>query len=132
VDEDKVIPVTGAIDTIYFERSKFWDTRSQKATVEENRQDITFVPLSEKERMFVIVQNMGGVPLKRDTVRTRKTVKAEELLRTVTKDTNLRIHIEFNDWKKTPTDVVVYIRKADSVYRNIRFEGIQKARKNNK
>jgi hypothetical protein len=132
INEEKVIPVTGAIDTLYFERSKFWDTRAEKASVEENRQEITFVPLSPKEKLFVVVQNMGGVPLRRDTIRTTKTFPAETFLRTFTKDTNLRIHVEFTDWKKTPTDVVVYIRHVDSIYRSIRFEGAKAVRKNNK
>jgi hypothetical protein len=64
---------------------------------------------------------MGGVPLRRDTVRGLMQVPAEQYLRTGTQDTNMHLHIEFPDYRKPSTDVIVLVRNRDSVYREILF-----------
>jgi hypothetical protein len=118
----KRIPISGARDTLFMERSKFWDDRNHKSAVDSNRQTISFIPL-QKEVAFVTLQNMGGVPLRRDTIRAERSFPAEDYLQTMTKDTNLRLRIDFQNYRIPPTDVIIYIRTPDSAYERIRFEG---------
>jgi hypothetical protein len=122
IERVKRIPMSGAKDTLYMERSKAWNTRQVEAPIDSNRQSITFRPLPG-ELAYVILQNMGGVPLRRDTVRKETTFACEEYLQTMTLDTNLRIHVEFQNYRTPTTDVSVFIRTPDSAYRQIRFEG---------
>ena len=122
VDAVKEIPLSGARDTMYMERSSYWDRRQSIARTDSNRQTITFKPMPG-EIAYVTLRNMGGVPLRRDTINGVRHESAEQFLRTGTLDTNMHIHIEFPDWKKAPTDVVVFIRNRDSVYREFLFFG---------
>ncbi len=122
VDAVKEIPLSGGKDTMFMERSSYWDGRQSVARTDSNRQIITFKPLPG-EVAFVTLRNMGGVPLRRDTIRSARQESAEHFLRTGTLDTNMHIHIEFADWKRAPTDVVVFIRNRDSVYREFLFSG---------
>ncbi len=124
IDKAKRIPVIGKNDVVYVERSKFWDGPNIKARSESNRQTFTFVP-PPNMTLFVTLENMGGVPLKRDTFKTRGYRFAETYLRTTTKDTNLAIHVETADKTKQPTDVTIYMRDVDSVCSEIRFEGVK-------
>lgn len=124
LDKSKRIPVMGKNDVVYVERSKFWDGRGMTARSESNRQTFTFVP-PPNTTLFVTLENMGGVPLKRDTFKTKSYRFAETYLRTSTKDTNLSIHIETGDKTKPPTDVTIYMRDIDSVCSDIRFEGVK-------
>ena len=71
------------------------------------------------------LENMGGVPMKRDTFKTRGYRFAEVYLRTSTRDTNLQIHIETNDKTKPPTNVAIYMRNIDTVCSQILFEGMK-------
>ena len=124
LEQAKTIPVSGGREKLYAERSSYWDDQGHTARSKSNRQMFTFVP-PEGLTLYVNLENMGGVPMKRDTIRTTKYFFAETYLRTITKDTNLSIHIETSDRKKPPTDVEVYVRNVDSVYSQIRFEGIK-------
>ncbi|MEO6938744.1 MAG: hypothetical protein ABI444_01170 [Candidatus Kapaibacterium sp.] len=125
LEQAKTIPVSGGNEKLYAERSSYWDDQGHTARSKSNRQMFTFVP-PPGLTLYVNLENMGGVPMKRDTIRTTKYVFAETYLRTITKDTNLSIHIETSDRKKPPTDVEVYVRNVDSVYSQIRFEGMKK------
>jgi hypothetical protein len=122
IERVKSIPLSGAKDTLFIERSPYWDTKNHQARVDSNRQVFLFFP-PKGQLLFVSVENMGGVPLKRDTIWVTKTIPVEEFLHTSTKDTNLNLHIAFKDWHKAPSDIVLYIRNADSVYAKVRFEG---------
>ncbi len=122
VNTVKEVPISGALDTVFFERSKYWDREQPEARVDSNRQTITFRP-SGKDVAYAILQNMGGVPLRRDTIRGQKSIPAEQYLRTVTRDTNLRLHVEFSDWRRPATDIIVYLRNRDSVYREVLVRG---------
>ncbi len=124
IDKPKRIPVVGKNDVVYVERSKFWDGAGIKARSESNRQTFTFVP-PPNTTLFVTLENMGGVPLKRDTFKVKTYRFAETYLRTSTKDTNLSIHIETNDKTNRPTDVTIYMRDVDTVCSDIRFEGLK-------
>lgn len=122
VDRTKTIPLLGAHDTILAERSAYWQGK-ERASIDTNRQQITFSP-SGKLIYFATLENMGGVPLKRDTIRAEKSLRLEDYLQTVTKDTNLQLHIESNDRTKTPSEIVIYIRNhPDSVYQKIILQG---------
>lgn len=120
INRVKEIPLVGGRDTIYFERSQYWDRSRSIAWVDSNRQIITFRPASGSVA-YVTLQNMGGVPLRRDTLRGTMQMPAEQYLRTGTQDTNMHLHIEFPDYRKPTTDVIVLIRNRDSVYREILF-----------
>lgn len=120
VNRVKEIPLVGGRDTVYFERSAYWDRGRSRAWVDSNRQTITFRPGSGST-VFVTLQNMGGVPLRRDTLRAAMQLPAEQYLRTGTLDTNMHLHIEFSDYRKPSTDVIILIRNRDSVYREILF-----------
>lgn len=122
VDKVKEISMSGGHDTVYFERSSYWDHGRNIARSDSNHQTISFKPLSG-QIAYVVLENMGGVPLKRDTIRSERRESAEWYLRTGTLDTNMHIHIEYPDYKKPQTDVVCYIRNRDSVYREIMFVG---------
>jgi hypothetical protein len=124
LNQVKRIPVTGKNDVVYIERSQFWDGAGIKARSGSNRQTFIFVP-PPNMTLFVTLENMGGVPLKRDTFKTKSFRFAETYLRTSTKDTNLAIHIETSDKTKRPTDVTLYMRDVDSVCSDIRFEGVK-------
>src|SRR2546421_838800 len=108
VDAVKEIPISGGHDTMFMERSSYWDRTRSIARIDSNRQAITFKP-SLGDIAYVTLRNMGGVPLKRDTIRTVIHVPAEQFLRTGTLDTNLHLTIEFPDPHRAPTDVIVYI-----------------------
>ena len=118
----KEVPISGAVDTIFFERSSFWDRDHALAKVDSNRQVITFRPTA-KQVAFAILENMGGVPLRRDTIRKLTSIPAETYLRTVTHDTNLRLHVEFSDWKIPASDILIYVRNTDSIYREVLIRG---------
>jgi hypothetical protein len=120
VENPKVIAASNERDTIYVERSKFWETNKQKASVDSNRQFFIFKPKAS-EAMFVLLENTGGVPLSRDTIRQIDTLSLEHFLRTPAKDTNLYMRIEYADYRKAPTDVFLYIRNPDSVYQQVVF-----------
>jgi len=122
IENPKSIALLGSTDTILAERSAYWNTPMLEAAVKENRQAIQFEP-GGKLTYYAYLENMGGVPLKRDTIRATKTLKMEEYLRTITKDTNMILHIESSDRTKGPTEVVVYIRnRPDSAYKLIQFK----------
>ncbi|HWF44497.1 MAG TPA: hypothetical protein VG537_07640 [Candidatus Kapabacteria bacterium] len=122
IEAVKEIPLSGGHDTIYMERSRAWDRGRDIARADSNRQTIGFRP-APGEIAFVTLRNMGGVPLKRDTIRGAIREPAEIFLRTGTLDTNMNLHIEFPDWHRPQTDVIVYIRNRDSVYREFLFVG---------
>src|SRR5579883_1466462 len=122
VDKVKEIPSLFARDTMFMERSSFWDRDHTVARVDSNRQTISFKPAAN-EVLFVTLRNMGGVPLKRDTIRGVKREPAELFLHTGTRDTNMHLTIESTDARRQPTDVVIYIRNRDSVYREFLFFG---------
>jgi hypothetical protein len=122
IEAVKEIPLSGGHDTIYMERSHAWDRGRDIARTDSNPQTIGFRPIPG-EIAFVTLRNMGGVPLKRDTIRGPIREPAEIFLRTGTLDTNMHLHIEFLDWHRPQTDVVVYIRNRDSVYREFLFVG---------
>jgi hypothetical protein len=121
VNKVKQISLVGGRDTIYFERSTYWDRDRSIAWVDSNRQTISFRP-SAGVVAYISLQNMGGVPLRRDTLRAPMQIAAEQFLRTGTLDTNMHLHIDFPDYRKPPTDVIVLIRNRDSVYREILFK----------
>lgn len=114
----KEIPLSGGRDTMYMERSNYWGRRA--ARTDSNRQTITFKP-APGDVAFVTLRNMGGVPLKRDTVRAFQKVSAEHFLRTGTRDTTMRLTIDFPNPRRPPTEVLVFIRNLDSVYREYLF-----------
>jgi hypothetical protein len=120
VNRVKEIPLVGGRDTVYFERSEYWDRSRSIAWIDSNRQLITFRPPAGTVA-YVTLQNMGGVPLKRDTIRALRQVSAEQYLRTGTQDTNMHLHIDFPDYRKPSTDVIIFIRNRDSIYREILF-----------
>lgn len=120
LEEPKVIAASGKRDTIYVERSKFWSDKKQKSSVDSNRQFFIFKPRAG-QLMYVLLENTGGVPLRRDTIRDIDTVSLEHYLRTPAKDTNLYLSIEHPDLGKAPTDVFLYIRNPDSVYKEVIF-----------
>ncbi len=122
IDKVKQISLSGGRDTVYMERSRYWDDGRDIARSDSNRQMITFNPGSTPIT-YVTLENMGGVPLRRDTIRGLVKESAEMFLRTGTLDTNMHLHIDFPDYKKPQTDVVIYIRNRDSVYREIMFVG---------
>ena len=122
IDAVKEIPLSGGHDTIYIERSNHWDRGLKRARTDSNRQTIVFKPASG-EIAYVTLRNMGGVPLKRDTIQGLRRFPAELFLRTGTLDTNMHLNVEFSDWHKAQTDVVVYIRNRDSVYREFLLFG---------
>jgi hypothetical protein len=121
VNKVKEIALVGGRDTVYFERSEYWDRGRGIAWVDSNRQTVSFRPAAGTIA-YVSLQNMGGVPLKRDTVRGPLQFSAEHFLRTGTLDTNMHLHVDFPDYRKPPTDVIVLIRNRDSVYREILFK----------
>lgn len=120
VEKPKVISASGQRDTIFVERSKFWENQKQEASVDTNRQFFIFKPKAG-EAMYVLVENTGGVPLRRDTIRKIDTLSLEHFLRTPAKDTNLYLRIEYADFRKAPSDVFLYIRNPDSVYKEVVF-----------
>ena len=120
VDAVKEIPISGGRDTMFIERSSFWDAGEAIARTDSNRQTITF-KLSPGDIEFITLRNMGGVPLKRDTIRSVVREPAEIFLRTGTRDTNMRLTVESADTRKPETNVVVFIRNRDSVYREFLF-----------
>lgn len=122
VEEPKRVSASGSRDTVYVERSKFWETQNQKASVDTNRQQFIF-RAKPSSPMIVLLENAGGVPLRRDTFRTTDTLPLEHYLRTPGKDTNLYLRIEYSDYHKAPSDVFLYIRNPDSVYREVVFIG---------
>jgi hypothetical protein len=120
LDKPKVIAASGERDTIYVERSKFWQNKQQKASVDSIRQYFIFKPKAG-ETMYVLLENTGGVPLRRDTISKIDTMYLEHYLRTPAKDTNLYLSIEYPDFRKAPTDVFLYIRDRDSVHKEVVF-----------
>jgi hypothetical protein len=122
IDAVKEIPIAGAHDTMYMERSRHWDRTRHIARTDSNRQIISFKP-APGEIAFVTIRNMGGVPLHRDTIRSARREAAELFLRTGTLDTNMHLTIEFADPHRAPTDVIVFIRNRDSVFREFLFLG---------
>lgn len=121
IDAVKEIPLSGAHDTLYMERSSYWDRRGLSvARTDSNRQTITFKP-APGDVAFVTLRNMGGVPLKRDTIRGVQREAAEHFLRTGTRDTNMHLTIGFSDPHRPETDVIVFIRNVDSAYREFLF-----------
>lgn len=122
LEQPRVLSATGERDTIFVERSKFWENKQQEATVDSIRQYFVFKPKAG-ETMYVLLENTGGVPLRRDTIKTIDTMYLEHYLRTPAKDTNLYLSIEYPDFRKAPTDVFLYIRNRDSVYREVVFVG---------
>ena len=120
VETPRVVSASGDRDTIIVERSKFWETTKQSAEVDSNRQYFVFKPKAG-EAMFVLLENTGGVPLSRDTITMLDTLSLEHFLRTPSKDTNLYMRIEYADFRKAPTDVFLYIRNPDSVYKEVVF-----------
>jgi hypothetical protein len=120
VEKPRFVSASGARDTIYVERSKFWEDKKQKSSVDSNRQIFIFKPKAG-EAMYVLLENTGGVPLRRDTITTLDTISLEHYLRTPAKDTNLYMSIEYADFRKLHTDVFIYIRNPDSVYKEVVF-----------
>jgi hypothetical protein len=122
LEEPKRVFASGSRDTVFVERSKFWQLPNQKAHVDTNRQHFIFKPKASSP-MIVLLENAGGVPLRRDTFRTTDTLSLEHYLRTPGKDTNLYLRIEYADYNKAPSDVFLYIRSPDSVFREVVFVG---------
>jgi hypothetical protein len=122
VEKPRVVSASGARDTIFVERSKFWEDKKQKSSVDSNRQVFIFKP-KVGEAMYVLLENTGGVPLRRDTITRTDTISLEHYLRTPAKDTNLYMSIEYADFRKLHTDVFIYIRNPDSVYKEVVFVG---------
>ena len=122
IDAVKEIPISGGHDTMYMERSSHWDRNRHIARTDSNRQVISFKP-APGEIAFVTLRNMGGVPLHRDTIRSARREAAEHFLRTGTLDTNMHLTIDFADPRRASTDVIVFIRNRDSVYREFLFYG---------
>jgi hypothetical protein len=120
VNKVKEISLVGGRDTVYFERSSQWDRGRSIAWVDSNRQSISF-RANSGTIAYITLQNMGGVPLRRDTLHGPLQVPAEQYLRTGTLDTNMHLHVDFPDYRKPPTDVIVLVRNRDSVYREILF-----------
>ncbi|HEX5316364.1 MAG TPA: hypothetical protein VFX22_06910 [Candidatus Kapabacteria bacterium] len=121
VDAVKEIPLSGGHDTVFMERSSYWDPHGiAVARTDSNRQAITFKP-APGDIAFVTLRNMGGVPLKRDTIRGVQRDGAEHFLRTGTRDTNMHLTIAFSDPRRPETDVIVFIRNVDSAYREFLF-----------
>ncbi len=121
IDAVKEIPLSGGHDTLFMERSSYWDHYGPSiARTDSNRQTISFKP-APGDVAFVTLRNMGGVPLKRDTVQTSEHFSAEHFLRTGTRDTNMHLTIEFADPRRQPTDDIVYIRNLDSAFREYLF-----------
>lgn len=120
VGEPRYVNASGARDTVFVERSKFWEDKKQKSSVDSNRQFFIFKPKSG-EAMYVLLENTGGVPLRRDTITKLDTISLEHYLRTPNKDTNLYLSIEYADFRKIHTDVFIYIRNRDSVYKEVVF-----------
>ena len=121
IDAVKEIPLSGGHDTIFIERSSYWDHGGPSiARTDSNRQTITFKPV-QGDIAFVTLRNMGGVPLKRDTIRGPERLSAEHFLRTGTRDTNMHLTIEFSDPRRTSTDDMIFIRNLDSAYREFLF-----------
>ncbi|HET6510741.1 MAG TPA: hypothetical protein VFH43_01005 [Candidatus Kapabacteria bacterium] len=120
LEEPRVIAASGDRDTIFVERSKFWENKQQKASVDSVRQYFIFKPKAG-ETMYVLLENTGGVPLRRDTISKIDTMFLEHYLRTPAKDTNLYLSIEYPDFRKAPTDVFLYIRDRDSVHKEVVF-----------
>jgi hypothetical protein len=120
VEQPRLVSASGARDTIYVERSKFWSDKKQKSSVDTNRQVFIFKP-KPGEAMYVLLENTGGVPLRRDTILKTDTISLEHFLRTPAKDTNLYMSIEYADFRKLHTDVFIYIRNPDSVYKQVVF-----------
>ncbi len=118
----KEIPLSGGNDTIFAERSSYWDMGRAEAVarVDSNRQELTF-RTSPGDVVVVTMRNMGGVPLKRDTVRRASKAAAERFFRTGTLDTNMHLTVEHLNPKIPETDVIVFIRNRDSVYREFLF-----------
>jgi len=105
---------------MFVERSHFWDRDEAVARVDSNRQTIGF-RIGPGDVAYVTLRNMGGVPLKRDTVRSSSRFPAETFLRTGTRDTNMHLTVEFADPHRPATDAAVFIRNRDSVYREFLF-----------
>lgn len=122
LEEPKYIDASGKRDTVYVERSKFWGSAQFKASVDSNRQQFIFKPKAG-EAMIVLVENTGGVPLRRDTITRLDTFSLEHYLRTPGKDSNLYLRIEYADYRKAATDVFLYVRNPDSVYKEVVFLG---------
>jgi hypothetical protein len=120
IEAVKEIPLSGGHDTIFLERSTYWDRGHSYARTDSNRQMMTFKP-APGDIAFVTLRNMGGVPLQRDTIRSFQRVPAERFLRTGTRDTTMQITIEFPDSRRPQTDVIVFIRNLDSAYREFLF-----------
>jgi hypothetical protein len=120
VEKPRFVSASGVRDTIFVERSKFWEDKKQKSSVDSNRQSFIFKPKSG-EAMYVLLENTGGVPLRRDTITRLDTISLEHYLRTPAKDTNLYMSIEYADFRKLHTDVFIYIRNPDSVYKEVVF-----------
>ena len=120
LEQPKLISASGERDTIFVERSKFWENKQQKASVDSIRQYFVFKPKAG-ETLYVLLENTGGVPLRRDTVTKVDTMYLEHYLRTPAKDTNLYLSIEYPDFRKAPTDVFLYIRDRDSVHKEVLF-----------
>ena len=121
VNAVKEIPLSGGNHTMYMERSSYWDRHGLSiARTDSNRQTITFEP-APGDVAYVTLRNMGGVPLKRDTIRSVVHLPAEHFLRTETRDTNMLLTIGFSDPRRPETDVIVFIRNLDSAYREFLF-----------
>lgn len=120
VEKPRLVSASGDRDTIFAERSKFWEDKHQKSSVDSNRQIFIFKP-KPGEAMYVLLENTGGVPLRRDTITKLDTISLEHYLRTPAKDTNLYMSIEYADFRKLHTDVFIYIRNPDSVYKEVVF-----------
>jgi hypothetical protein len=120
VEEPRYVSASGGRDTIFVERSKFWEDKKQKSSVDSNRQVFIFKPKAG-EAMYVLLENTGGVPLRRDTITKLDTLSLEHYLRTPAKDTNLYLSIEYADFRKLHTDVFIYIRNRDSVFKEVVF-----------
>ena len=121
VNTVKEIPLSSSHDTIFAERSNFWDAgKSETARIDSNRQSFTFKP-SAGDILVVTLRNMGGVPLKRDTIRRPSKTAAESFLRTGTMDTNMHMTIEHANSKLPETDIIIFIRNRDSVYKEFLF-----------
>jgi len=121
IDAVKEIPLSGGHDTMFMERSSYWDYGGRSiARTDSNRQTISFKPASG-DVAYVTLRNMGGVPLKRDTIRSAIRLPAEQFLRTGTRDTNMHLTIDFPDPRRPETDVIVFIRNLDSAYREFLF-----------
>ncbi|HZK76883.1 MAG TPA: hypothetical protein VFD13_08255 [Candidatus Kapabacteria bacterium] len=121
IDAVKEIPLSGGHDTMYMERSSYWDRHGLSvARTDSNRQWVTF-KAAPGDAAYVTLRNMGGVPLMRDTIRGVQHESAEHFLRTGTRDTNMHLTIAFADSRRPETDVIVFIRNLDSAYREFLF-----------